>query len=379
MTAAPDRPPRIAIVGPTHPHSGGIAQHTTRAAHELTAAGAEVVIESWHAQYPAFLRKGLGGVPRDRPEIPVFTAVREQLAWYSPLSWARAGRRLRGTDLVLLTLVTPFHAVPYAVLRLFLGRAARVGAIVHNVLPHEPSPVDRALVRQALRGLEVVVVHSAEQAALAHDLGVDPTRTVVRELPFPGIAAPAQPPAPAGSRHDDPVRLLFFGMVRPYKGVDLLIDALAEVDELELRVAGHFWEPIEQYREQVERLGLQQRVQLMPGYVDADQIEQHLAWADVLVLPYRTATASIVSAIARAAGRPVIVTRVGTLADDIDDGVDGLVVEPGDVGSLADALRRVRDHEEVARLAEGMRHRPDPTSERWRRDATGILETAGLS
>lgn len=376
MTAAPDRPPRIAIVGPTHPHSGGIAQHTTRAAHELAAAGADVVIESWRAQYPAFLRKGLDEVPRDRPEIPEFTAVRERLAWYSPVSWARAGRRLRDADLVLLTLVTPFHAVPYAVLRLFLGRSARVGAIVHNVLPHEPSPVDRALVKRALRGLDTVVVHSTEQASVAHELGVDPARTVVRELPFPGIATPALPPAPAGSRRDAAVRLLFFGMVRHYKGVDLLIDALADVDELELRVAGHFWEPVEQYREQVERLGLQQRVELLPGYVDADQIEQHLAWADVLVLPYRTATASYVSAIGRASGRPVIVTRTGALADDVADDVDGLVIEPDDVAALVDALRRVRDHDEVARLAEGTRTRPDPSAERWHDYASGIIERA---
>lgn len=368
--------PRIAIVGPTHPYTGGIAQHTTRLAHELADAGAVPRIESWRAQYPKRLYKGTPRVPRDRPEIPPFDGVEERMSWYSPLSWLAAGRRLRDADAVALTIVTPFHAVPALATSLAAGRRPRRIAIVHNVLPHEPSAVDRVLMRRILGRMDAVIVHSDAQAALARELGVAADRVRVTPLPFPGItgATGARPPLPSAGEPGR-VRLLFFGTIRRYKGLDLLLEALADVPGASLLVAGDFWEPVEDYRARITELGLDDRVELRPGYVDTADIPGLFAASDALVMPYRSGTASIVSTMARQSGRPVIVTDVGTLAADVHDGVDGWVVAPEDVPALSAAIREATDPARMASLTGAATDPSEVEARRWRAYAEVLLQS----
>ena len=359
------REPSVVIVGATHPHAGGVAQHNTRLAHVLIEQGERVRIESWKSQYPRGARNGLGTVPRDAPELPPVDDVVEKLAWYSPWSWLSLGWRVRRTPTVVFAVIGPPHAIMYALPLLVLRRRQRV-AVVHNVLPHDRSAVDKLLMAWLLRRMRAIIVHSNEQRDLAIELGVEARRIQVTPLPSPGFARPAESiPSPPLLRGEKALTLLFFGMVRHYKGLDVLIAALAQCPDVRLVVAGHFWEPIDHYKSMLRTHGVADRVELRPGYVDAPEIARLFADADALVLPYRSGTASIVTDVAFEHGRAVVVSNVGTLADGVLDAGVGLVVPAEDVDALADALRTLAQPETLRRLTEAVAALPARDTERW--------------
>ncbi|GLW05379.1 glycosyl transferase family 1 [Microtetraspora sp. NBRC 13810] len=336
---------RIAIVGPTYPYKGGGAQHTTELAHRLDALGHDVVIESWRAQYPAFLYPGQQTI--DSPEGTPFRTVRRKLDWRRPDGWVRCGRRLRRTDLAVLTVLSPVQVPPYLGILYGAARSTPVLALCHNVLPHERKPYDTPLVRALLRRVDRVLAHSEEQAALARSLA--PAPVAVAGLP------PHLPARRDGRAAADGVRrrLLFFGIVRPYKGLDLLLRALPE--GVSLTVAGEFWGGLDATRDLVAELGIADRVELRPGYVAAHEVPALFARADALVLPYRSATASQNVWLGHEHGVPVIATRVGALADNVTDGVDGLLVEPGSAEALREAIGRFYAPGEPERLRAGVK------------------------
>jgi glycosyltransferase involved in cell wall biosynthesis len=353
---------RIAIVGPTYPYKGGGAQHTTELAHRLAALGHDVVIESWRAQYPGFLYPGLQTI--SAPEGEPFPRVRRDLDWRRPDGWVRCGRGLRGADLVVITLLSSVQVPAYLGILYGLRRKVPVVALCHNVLPHERKPYDAPLVKALLRRADRVLAHSEEQAALARDLS--PAPVAVAALP-PHLPARGEVRATGAIRH----RLLFFGMVRPYKGLDLLLRALARVPDISLTVAGEFWGGLEETRALIAELGLGERVELRPGYVAADDVPGLFAGADALVLPYRSATASQNAWLGHEHGLPVIATRVGALADHVTDGVDGLLVAPGSEGALAEAISRFYADGEPERLRDGVKAvDPDPY---WAAYASALL------
>ena len=152
------------------------------------------------------------------------------------------------------------------------------------------------------------------------------------------------------------MRLLFFGIVRPYKGLDVLLNALAKAPpHVTLTVAGEFWGDITKMDNLIAELGLAGRVTSRPGYVPADQIPALFGAADALVMPYREATASQNALLAFAHGVPVITTTAGTLAGHVRDGVDGLTCAPGDEKDLLRALVQISDAGTARRLRAGVR------------------------
>ncbi len=346
---------RIALVGPAHPYKGGGAQHTTELAHRLTAGGHDVVIESWHAQYPARLYPGQQTI--EVPEGEPYPRTRRRLAWYRPDGWLAEGRRLRSADLVVFALLTPVQVPAYLAMLAALRRSPkhpRTAVICHNVLPHERRPGDVALTRALLARVDTVIVHSAEQAAQARTLAPDVPITAVRMPPhLPAAASASLPENSERAPVTDPrqCRLLFFGIVRPYKGLDVLLRALARAPEhVTLTVAGEFWGGTADTEQLIASLGLGDRVTLRPGYVPADQIPALFAAADVLVMPYREATASQNALLAFAHGVPVITTTAGALAEHVTDGVNGLICAPGDAEDLLRALVAISAPGEVSRL-----------------------------
>ena len=134
--------------------------------------------------------------------------------------------------------------------------------------------------------------------------------------------------------------LLFYGFVRPYKGLDLLVEAMAlTADDVYLTIAGEFWDGERQIRERISALGLGSRVELRPRYHSEEETAELFARCDVVALPYRSATGSGVVPIAYHYNKPVIVSRVGGLPDVVHEGETGRLVEPGDVEALAAAIK----------------------------------------
>ena len=364
---------RIAVVGPTHPYKGGVASHTTELCHELAEAGHDVTLVSWSSLYPSMLYPGEQAVPGGAPDVEPFPRTLRALSWARPDTWVRTGRRLRDMDAIIVVHVIP-QGVPsnLAVLRAAgvgrtssSGRGPRSIVIAHNVLPHETRPGDRQFMQTLFRRVDSVVVHSDSQAKLASDLGA----AHVRELDLP----PHLPGGPAEKHVDStgPTRLLALGMVRDYKGVDLLLDAMLDVPDVRLTIAGEMWgDSGRRVKQLAADPRLAGRVEVHSGYVPADRIAALLARHDVLTLTYRHATASQNVLLAKLHGLPVLATRVGTFGGQVRDGVDGLLVPPDDRAALVDALRRLSDRAYAGKLRSEVR--PPDLSGPWAHYVGGI-------
>lgn len=341
---------KITIVGPAHPYKGGIAQHATELAHHLSAAGHDVELVSWRAQYP-FFYPGAQFVPDNKPELPPFRPTKRVLSWKNPAGWWRWGRKLRGFDRIIFIWWVPTIQGPvYRSMLGALGRQARKAVIIcHNVLPHEARPGDRLLARSVLGRAGRVIVHSDAQATLARRLTT--AEVVIAKLP---LIIQSDAGQVAAKKSKLSYELVFFGIVRPYKGVDVLLRALTKVPDIKLTIAGEFWGGEQTYRQLVDKLKLGERVTIRAGYVPADSLRGLISQADAIVLPYREGTATWNVALAHAYGVPVIATTAGTFASQVRDGVDGLLCEPDDAASLAKAIRRFYEPGVAESLRQGI-------------------------
>lgn len=339
---------RVCVVGPTYPFRGGIAHHTTLLARELEKHH-ELLLVSFARQYPSWALPS--GTDLDPSSQPLRSAAEFILDPFDPPSWSRTARRIREwcPDWVVLPWWIPVWAPAYA----FLGRAlSRPGAaavprlvcICHNTRPHDRTRLggfaDRMALRFALRAIDGFVVHATSEAERLRR--AFPAREI-RRVPMPdfgelAVTAPAR--LPVELPRDRPI-LLFCGFVRPYKGLDVLIDALPAVlarERVHLVIVGEFWQSEARHRERIARLGVTDAVTVVPGYVPDEVLVSFVRAANVVVLPYRRATQSAVVQLAFGVGRPAIVTSVGGLPDAVEHGVNGLLVPPDDPAALADAI-----------------------------------------
>jgi glycosyltransferase involved in cell wall biosynthesis len=357
---------RITFVGPVPPIRSGVSQHGGRLT-EALVRDHDVTVVSWQHQYP---KRFFPRAQVDQATPPHATA-RFDLRWWDPVSWWRAGRAGRQGDLVVLVWTTPFHALTYRLIMAVAGRARTV-AIVHNAVPHEPLPLQRPLTRWILSRCDGLVAHASTVAEELDELLGTQIETVI--TPHPPNVDVERSPLPKVA--DNGLRLLFFGFIRPYKGLDVALDAIAclrqEGVRHRLTVAGEVWDPTEDWDEEVRRRGLGDQVDLRLGYVADSDVSGLLAEHHAALLPYRSATQSGIAPIAFAAGRPVVATAVGGLTDAISEGENGTLAAPDDARSLADAIQRCARN--LPALAEGAL-RKAPT---WGDVAAAVVKAAGL-
>lgn len=339
---------RVALVGPAWPHRGGIAHHTAALARALVDAGHDAHVLGYRRLYPERFFPGVSQFERVRPAWAVHA---ERLA--DPL---RPDRNLRlaariralGPDAVAFQWWHPFFAL-CALSALGAGRAAgaRTTLLVHNVRPHEGVPLAGPLVEAAGRLADGVVVQSAaERDRLPRTLR---SRAVVVHHPpyaqFTGEAAPTPAAGRPGGGADGALRLLFFGLIRPYKGLDDLLEAVALArargSAVELVVRGECYGEEAALRARVARPDLRGAVDLRTGYVPEPEVAGLFAAADAVALPYREATGSGVAALALAFGRPVVGTRVPGLTEVVGEGGGGFLSPVGDAAALAEVLERM--------------------------------------
>ncbi|HEX4362023.1 MAG TPA: glycosyltransferase family 4 protein [Pseudonocardia sp.] len=361
---------RVTLIGPAFPWRGGIPLLITDLAHRLAGLGHEVRLQTWSAQGPARLLPAQR-FPLTAPESGVYPTEPEPLSWRNPVHWWRAGRRAAaGSELVVLTYYTTVQAPALAAIARLARRRARVVVICANAVPHEARPGDRTLTALLMRSVHAALVHTPAE------------RTALARLTDRPVAVSALPPhLPTGDRRPGAAgepprrRLLFFGKVRHYKGVDLLLRALAQLDGVRLSIVGELYRDLDGLRALIAELGLADRVQLRPGYLPAERIPGLFGEFDALVLPYRTATASQLVALAHWHGLPTVVTRVGNFPDVVTDGVDGLLCTPGDVDDLVRALRELYRPGRLAALRTGVR--PPESELVWRDYLATLAALAG--
>jgi len=300
----------------------------------------------------------------------------------NPLSVWKTARVIRNFDptLVVFQWWHPFFA-PLAWMLTWLLRRwtrAKIIFVCHNVLPHESSPVDRLLLRVAFNRVRRFIVHSQEDRR--NLLQIRPGAAVrVNPLPLFDVFGHGRFTR-EGARRELEVEgrvVLYFGLVRAYKGLGVLLDAMARCGEdegLTLLIVGEFYEDREGYMRQIESLGIGGRTRVVDRYVPNEEVEKYLLACDVLTLPYLSATQSAVVQVGFSYDKPVIVTAVGGLPDVVEDGQTGFVVPPADPDALAAAIRRFFDEGWGERMSRNIAAQKDRFS--WARAMREILALA---
>lgn len=336
---------KIAVVGPAYPFRGGIAHYTALLVAHLSVQH-ETRLYSFERQYPAFLFPGRSQIdPSDKPLADIES--RRWLIPYWPWSWRRimADWSAWQPERAIIQWWVPFMAPMTAWL---LSQARRLGIhstlICHNVLPHEENAIDTQLIKFALSRADQLITHGQPDRERALKL-LPNAHVKVSMLPsYAGLRAGdwTYDRARAELKLTRPM-VLFFGFVRPYKGLLDLLEALpavlAEI-EVDLLVVGEIWGDATLYHARVEALGLIDRVRFIDRYVSNEEAALYFAAADLVVLPYRDATGSAVLQLAFGLGVPVIATRTGGMSEAVEDGETGFLIDPGDVASLSRAIVR---------------------------------------
>ena len=277
------------------------------------------------------------GLPQPGAAAPA--GVAETLDGANPLSWERTARAVRAwhPDMIVTPAWTFFLAPALARVAAVGGRdGAERCVVVHNAFDHESAPWKRALSTRQLAGADRFVTHNA---ALAGTLGARFPDVPVDVFPYPVFE---DFPAPEGRLpRRAAFELLFFGLVRPYKGLDQLLEALALSgrDDIRLTVAGEFWDGLKETRARISALDLDDRVELVPRYMSDTEAAEFFHRADAVVMPYRSVTGSGVVANALFYGRAVVASDLPGFAEVVRHGETGWLVRPGDPGALADVLR----------------------------------------
>jgi len=382
---------RFVLIGPVYPYRGGIAHYTTMLYRALRKQGHDVLLVSFKRQYPQWLFPGRSDRDPSKKPIKVGDA-RYWIDSLNPLTWLTAFWRIRRyqPDAVILQWWTTFWAPVWFVLgmlnRLFLQRPLVI--ICHNVLPHEVRWWDPWLAKVVLRWGTHFIVQSVEEERRLTALMPGAQVAVVPHPVYDMFAGERISKEEArkllGLPLDAPV-LLFFGIVREYKGLQDVLAALPEVrarmGRVILLVAGEFWEDKQPYLEMIERLGIGDLVIVDDRYIPNEEVPRYFSAADVLVAPYRRVTGSGAVQMARGLGLLAITTGVcGGESRVTIDGETGFVIPPGDPESLADAILRFFRTSWQTRLGDQIAHDEDQFS--WNRVAdlvAGIGEARDLS
>lgn len=343
-------PMKIAIIGPVAPFQSGIARHTTALAQDLSARdGVSVSVFSFSTQYPKALYPGENEKDPDGvPPEGIETTYR--LNAMNPLSWRKTVQAVTrlAPDLCILPAWTFFLAPCFGWIAWALGRRDYpVTMIVHNAVDHEASAWKSVLLRFQLSQAHRFVTHNS---AIAADLGRLVPATPIAVSPHPVYDDYPEPEGRLPRERD--LELLFFGLIRPYKGLDIVLEALAASgrNDVRLSVVGEFWDGREDTEALINRLSLQDKVDLIPRYVRDAEAAEYFARSDALVAPYRTATGSGVVALAQWYCRPVIASDVPGLAEAVEDGRTGWVFPAGDTDALADLLKTAVTRSSAAAL-----------------------------
>jgi D-inositol-3-phosphate glycosyltransferase len=335
---------RVALLGPAPPDRGGIAHETSRLAGELSRI-AELDYLTFSRPYPRWLDPRRFAVD---PELPRSAAL-PLLDYRSPRSWRSTADEIarRGADALLVPWWTSFWALPLrAVFRRLAARSPRTPRVLlcHNVDEHESSVLRRWLAFGAFDRADAFVVHSeSSRSELARRFAGRPISSIPLPVPEPPALTREAARRRLGLVQGEPL-VLFLGLVRAYKGVDLLLDAaprIAAETGARIAIVGEVFPDARDFARRVPANPVRDRIVWKDQYVPESEMDAWLCACDVVALPYRKISASAIAARALAAGRPIAAAAVGGLAETVVPGQTGELFTPGDWRGLADAVRTI--------------------------------------
>jgi glycosyltransferase involved in cell wall biosynthesis len=342
----------VVIIGPAHPLRGGLASFNQRLAVQFNKEGYDCTIYSFSLQYPEFMFPGTTQYSSE--PAPEGLVIKSRINSVNPLNWLSVGSELRRMrpDIIVVRYWLPLMgpALGTILRRVRKNRHTRIIAITDNVIPHEKRPGDKPFTKYFLKACDAYITMSEKvMKDLRSFEAVKPARQVLHPLydnfgdPIPKETARAILRAKGIEVGDKDKILLFFGFIRKYKGLDIALGAMADprmADQgIRLMVAGEFYEDAAPYQEQIDRLGIRDRLVLRTDFIPDSEVRDYLCAADAVIQPYRNATQSGVTPLAYHFEKPMIVSNVGGLPDLVPHEQVGLVAEP-EPGAMADAILR---------------------------------------
>jgi glycosyltransferase involved in cell wall biosynthesis len=341
----------VIIIGPGHPLRGGLATFDQRLAHEFLDEGYDCTIYSFSLQYPSFFFPGTTQYSDEPP--PEGLKILSRINSINPFNWFSTGEELRRLrpDIIVVRYWLPVMgpALGTILRRVRKNKHTRIVAITDNVLPHERRFGDTAFTKYFLKSCDAYITMSEKvMQDLRRFEKSKPARQVLHPLydnfgdPISRSEARRQLQRLTGLQigEEDKI-LLFFGFIREYKGLDILLDAMADerirASGIKLLVAGEFYEDEKPYLAQIERTGIRDALLLRTDFIPDSEVRYYLCAADAVVQPYRNATQSGVTPLAYYFEKPMIVSDAGGLPDLVPHKEAGLVTAP-EPGPLADAI-----------------------------------------
>jgi glycosyltransferase involved in cell wall biosynthesis len=344
---------KVVIIGPAYPLRGGLASFDQRLCRAFTEAGHDASIYSFSLQYPGFLFPGTTQYSSDPP--PEGIEIHSLINSISPLNWLSTGERLRkeAPDLLVVRYWLPFMgpALGTILRRVRKNGRTRIIAITDNVLPHEKRPGDLVFTRYFLKACDGFITMSDE---VMQDLRkfekTKPAEKVIHPLydnfgeivPKPDARHMLNEKLDLNIGADEKI-VLFFGFIRKYKGLDLLLRAMAEpgIREAGIRllVAGEYYDEEKTYTDLIAELKIKDRLILKTDFIPDSEVQYYLCASDAVIQPYRHATQSGVTPLAYHFEKPMIVTDVGSLPSHVIHEQTGLVAKP-EPSSIARAILR---------------------------------------
>ncbi len=352
---------KIIIIGPGHPLRGGLATFNQRLAKEFIDGGDDCSILSFSLQYPSFLFPGKTQYSSDPP--PEGIKINSVINSMNPFNWIKTGNKIKKQkpDIIVVRYWLPFMGMALGtILRRVkknkpayrTGRHTKIICIADNIIPHEHRPGDKSFTKYFLKSCDAFITMSAKV--------MDDLRKFEKEKPaklvqhplydnFGEIISKEEARKKLRINNSGSV-VLFFGFIRKYKGLDLLLEAMKILKEKnqipnspipipKLLVAGEFYEDEKPYKELIDRLGIKDQLILKTEFIPDSEVKYYLCAADAVVQPYRNATQSVVTPLAYHFEKPMIVTNVGGLPALVPHEKAGLVAEPNPE-SIADAILR---------------------------------------
>ncbi len=337
---------KIIILGTAYPYRGGLAAFNERLARQFQQEGHEVTMITFTLQYPSFLFPGKTQYSTEQP--PTDLHIVRRLNSCNPFNWIRVGREIRrmNADLLITCYWMSFMAPAFGTVERIVRKNGKTRCIglVHNMLPHEPSILDKLFAPYYVRHTDAFVALS--EAVVGDIARIDKQQKPKTFSPHPiydhyGAKIERNEALQQLGLPADRHYLLFFGLVRAYKGLDLLLEAMGQLKDrlpkVDVIVAGEFYEDEAKYRAQIAQLGLQERVHIFNEFIPDDAIRTYFSASDIVVQPYKSATQSGVTQVAFHFEKPMLVTNVGGLGEIVHHGKMGYAVSV-DAQAIAEAI-----------------------------------------
>lgn len=352
----------IVILGPAYPlRGGGMATFNERLARQLQNEGNKVTICTFSLQYPSFLFPGTSQYSTEA--APADIDIKVKVNSVNPLNWIAVGRELKKLrpDLIIVRYWLPFMGPCFGTILRIAKRNhhTKVICIADNVIPHEHRFGDKPFTNYFIKPVDSFITMSDKVTA---DLKTFTQKTAVQTLhPLYDNFGDAISKEEARKHLNLPLTeriILFFGFIRKYKGLDLLLDAMSILKQkdtrIKLLIAGEFYEDRSAYEEQIKRLHISDSLILKTDFIPDSEVRYYFSAADFIVQPYRNATQSGVTPLAYHFEKPMLVTNVGGLPAMVPDGKVGLIAKPDaeDIAAKIKELYRMGEEHFLPQLRE---------------------------